>query len=153
MANPPLASHSWMDLPLASGRKKAAARDDELVSREREDGAAPPMMNEGLDQTGSYRRRSEDYPPPDPGAFRASGHGINFPTAIFLYLIAQLVGSIWWAATIQAKSSFLEAENAKLWQKIELHDLQLNRQESVIRAQVREFVGDEMDKNRNRDRD
>ena len=150
MANPPLAS-SWMDLPLLPGRGKPA-QSEETSPPVQEREAPSAMMNEGLDQTGSYRRRSEDYPPPpDPGAFRASGHGINFPTAIFLYLIAQLVGSIWWAATIQAKSSFLEAENAKLWQKIETHDLLLNRQESVIRAQVREFVGDELAKDRNRD--
>lgn len=102
--------------------------------------SSPLFLNESLDQTGGmYRRRDEA---PDPGTFRASGSGVNFPTAILLYLVAQLIGGIWWAATMQARQDYLTAENVKLWQKVETHDLQLAKMDSLIRAAVKEAMQD-----------
>ena len=80
------------------------------------------IFNDSLDQTrgGTPRYRDEGN---DPGTFRASGHGINFPTVLFIYLLGQLIGGIWWAATLQARIGYLEVQNAKLEAAIENFDI------------------------------
>jgi len=105
----------------------------------------PPggMRNDSLDDTSVRRRRAEDA---DPATFRASGSGINFPTGVLLYLVAQLIGGIWWAATMQAKVDYLTAENAKVWQKNEVLEMRLSKADSEfsekVRAKVRETIDD-----------
>jgi hypothetical protein len=100
------------------------------------------LFNQSLDDSQVFRRRADD----DPGTFRASGSGVNFPLGIFLYLIAQLIGGIWWAATMQAKVDSLVSDNARLWQKIEAQEMVQNKLENGlderIRGKVRETLSD-----------
>jgi hypothetical protein len=89
--------------------------------------AQPPgMRNDSLDDTSVRRRRSDDA---DPAAFRATGTGINFPTGLLLFLLGQLVGGIWWAATLQSDMNHeiqdRAKEEARLWQTVETYRLQV----------------------------
>jgi hypothetical protein len=110
---------------------------------------SPLPPDDPLDQTGSWRRRYEDTHPPQ--------HRIEIPfsaiVAITLYLIGNLVTSIWWAATIQSNQQHQQVqitinqqqqqqEMIKLWQKVETHDLQLARMDTMIRQAVREALVD-----------
>jgi hypothetical protein len=70
-------------------------------------------------------------------SLQISGNRVQLPQWLFLYLIAQLVGGVWWAATLQSDVRYLQQENAKLWQKVETHDLQLARMDAVVRAACR----------------
>ena len=81
----------------------------------------------------------------DPSAFRASGSGVNFPLGILLYLIAQLIGGIWWAATIQAKVDNLLLTNSELVQQNKLQDLQINTLQNGLDERIRGKVKDVFD--------
>jgi hypothetical protein len=61
---------------------------------------------------------------------------------LVLYLIGQLVGSIWWAATMQSDVRYLQQENLKLWQKVETHDLELAQLDKIVHAAVRDAMQD-----------
>jgi hypothetical protein len=75
-------------------------------------------------------------------AMRVDSGRVNLPQWLFVYLIAQLIGSIWWAATMQSDVRYHRQENLKLWQKVETHDLQLSRMDSMIRVAVKEAMAD-----------
>lgn len=101
-------------------------------------------LNETLEDTGIYRRRSADATPAERQG------GMNIPSGLIvgliLYLVAQGVGGIWWAATMQSRVETLQIENGKLWDRIGLHDLQQNKIENNfderVRGQVREALTD-----------
>ena len=59
-----------------------------------------------------------------------------------MYLIGHLVGSIWWAATMQSNVTYLQQDSLRSWQKIETHDLQLGKLDSIVRAAVKEAMHD-----------
>lgn len=61
---------------------------------------------------------------------------------LVIYLVGQLVGSVWWAATMQSDVRYLQQENLKLWQKVETHDLQLGQQKEQVRNAVKEAMAD-----------
>lgn len=61
---------------------------------------------------------------------------------LVIYLVGQLVGSVWWAATMQSDVRYLQSENMKLWQKVETHDLQLQRLDKIVRDAVKEAMSD-----------
>lgn len=89
-------------------------------------------LNESLEGTGSfYRRKQEDRERDDGSTFRASGNGINFPTAIFLFLLAQLVGGVWWGATMQSDVNHEIADRARqegqLWQEVATYKLEVDQ--------------------------
>lgn len=105
------------------------------------------MASDALDGTASFRRRNgEDGESP---SYR-SGGGITLPPGLVvgfvLYLVAQGVGGIWWAATMQSRIDVLIADKERLWQKVEVLDLQnTNQQGNIderIRGRVREALSD-----------
>lgn len=59
-----------------------------------------------------------------------------------IYLVGQLVGGVWWAAMMQSDVRYLQQENAKLWQKVETHDLIMGRLDSTVRNAVKEAMQD-----------
>lgn len=61
---------------------------------------------------------------------------------LMMWMVLQLVGSIWWAATKDSDIRYLQNENLKLWQKVETHDLMLGRMEKMIRDAVKEEMAD-----------
>ena len=109
-----------------------------------------------MDGTGArWRGQSQE----DEGRFRASGSGVNFPTAIFIFMLAQLIGGIWWSATMQAKldheiadrardqaqsSADRSREQSQLWQAVETYRLQTDQLRiEVARVQGnRSYKGD-----------
>jgi len=97
-------------------------------------------LNESLDQTGSFRRRSTDEV--DGSSLQVDRNRVNLPQWLFAYLIAQLVGGIWWAATLQSDVRYLQQENLKAWQKIETHELQLQQLDRLVRTAVKEALQD-----------
>jgi len=122
--------------------------------------AVAPLLNEPVE--GDRRRRRYDLDDtrvdaPDPGSFRASGQGINFPAVFFFWTVAQLIGGVWWAATMQSNVNNLTQENAKLWSalaaaeakangRLDTHELQINTVQNNlderIRAKAREVLTD-----------
>lgn len=94
-----------------------------------------------LDDTRSIqRRRWEDQYSPPPS------HKVQVPLSVIvtlsIYLVGQLVGGIWWAATLQSDVKYQQQDSMKLWQKVETHDLQLARMEVLIRTSVKEALAD-----------
>lgn len=61
---------------------------------------------------------------------------------LVIYLVGQLVGSVWWAATMQSDVRYLQTENIKLWQKVETHDLQIAQLDKIVRSAVKEAMSD-----------
>ena len=84
--------------------------------------------------------------PADDSAASVTGSKVQLPQWLFMYLVAQLVAGVWWAASLQSDVRYLQAENAKLWQKVELVTLQQadteKRMDERIRAKVRETMDD-----------
>ncbi len=107
--------------------------------------------SEALDGTGSFRRRAVDS---EIDGYHGGGGGgrggINLPQSFVLglvmYLIAQGVGGIWWAATQQAKNDSQAAEIVRQDQEIELLKLQNStlqgNMDERIRGKVREALND-----------
>jgi hypothetical protein len=107
--------------------------------------------SEALDGTGAFRRRAMD---PEVEGYRSNGGGgrggINLPQSFVLglvmYLIAQGVGGIWWAATQQAKNDSQAAELVRLNEEVSVLKLQNSTQQSNmderIRGKVREALDD-----------
>lgn len=60
------------------------------------------MTQTDLEETGTFRRQGEDT-----SGMRVDGNRVNLPQWLFIYLIAQLIGSIWWAATLQSDVRYL----------------------------------------------
>lgn len=61
---------------------------------------------------------------------------------LVIYLVGQLVGSVWWAATMQSDVRYLQNENLKLWQKVETHDIMLGKMDETIRRAVKDAMQD-----------
>lgn len=81
-----------------------------------------------LDDTrSSYRRRYDDGPPPSPKIQVP----LSLVVTIVIYLVGQLIGGIWWAATLQSNLQHETADRAKeesrLWQAIETYRLENNQ--------------------------
>lgn len=98
------------------------------------------QLNDSLDGTGQFRRRVED-----DSIFRASGSGINFPLPVILYLIAQLIGSIWWAATMQNKVDNVKEVINELRQENKVLTLQVNKLENGLDERIRMKVRESFD--------
>jgi hypothetical protein len=89
-------------------------------------------LSESLNDTSSFRRRREDSDDSSGGGgFRMTGNGINFPTVVFIFLLGQLVGAIWWGATMQSDVNHEVVDRAKqegqLWQIVETYRLQVDQ--------------------------
>lgn len=61
---------------------------------------------------------------------------------LVMYLVGQLVGGVWWAAMMQSDVRYIQRENVKLWQKVETHDLQMGRLDTIVRNAVKEAMQD-----------
>lgn len=59
-----------------------------------------------------------------------------------IYLVGQLVGGVWWAAMMQSDVRYLQRQNEQLWQKVEVHDLQLGKLDELVRRAVKEAMQD-----------
>lgn len=94
------------------------------------------MSQTDLERTGSFIRDN------DSSNMRVDSARVNLPQWLFIYLIAQLIGSIWWAATLQSDVRYLQAENVKVWQKVETQELQLEQLDRTVRRAVREAMED-----------
>lgn len=99
------------------------------------------MAQTDLDETGTAAFRRQ-LPAEDTSGMRVDGSRVNLPQWLFIYLIAQLIGSIWWAATLQSDVRYLQQDNVKVWQKVETHDLQLGKLDEIVRRAVREAMDD-----------
>jgi len=97
---------------------------------------APCLMSEDLDST-MIRRLDEVV-----AAVTKKPSVPPWLLPLVLYLVGQLVGSVWWAATMQSDVRYLQQENLKLWQKVETHDLQLGRLDETVRKAVKEAMND-----------
>lgn len=75
-------------------------------------------------------------------ALHVTGSRIQLPQWLLVYLLGQLVGGVWWAATLQSDVRHLERDNTKLWQKVETHDLQLGLLDKTVRTAVKEAMQD-----------
>lgn len=79
-----------------------------------------------LDDTRSFRRRYDDIPPSSPRVQVPFGVIIT----IVIYLIGQLVGGVWWAATLQSNLQHEIAdrskEEIKLWTEINTYRAEVN---------------------------
>lgn len=104
--------HSWL---MAEGDRDREPRD----RRERE---------MGLDDTWSYRRRMEDQPPPPSPKVQVP---FGVIVTITIYLVGQLVGGVWWAATLQSNLHHEMADRAKeehrLWESIQTYRLEVQQ--------------------------
>jgi len=98
--------------------------------------------NDDLDGTASFRRRRDDVEDV-PRATKSNVPPWLLP--LIIYLVGQLVGSIWWAATMQSDVKYLQAENLKLWQKIEALDLGREKLDSNLDERIRGKVRETMD--------
>jgi hypothetical protein len=81
-----------------------------------------------LDESRSgYRRRYDDSPPPAPRIQVP----LSLVVTVVIYFIGQLIGSIWWAATLQSNLQHEIADRAKeesrLWQTVETYRLENNQ--------------------------
>lgn len=80
-----------------------------------------------LDDTRSYRRRYEDLPP-------SSSPKVQIPAGavltLVIYLIGQLIGGVWWAATQQSNLQHeivdRAKEETKLWNEINTYRVEVN---------------------------
>jgi len=80
-----------------------------------------------LDDTRSYRRRYDDAPQSQPAPQVQVPLGVI--VTIMIYLVGQLVGGVWWAATLQSNLQHEIADRTKeegrLWQTVETYRLQV----------------------------
>lgn len=102
---------------------------------------SPPDDRERLDET-DYRRRREDYAPPPAPRIQVP---IGVVVTIAIYLIGQLAGSIWWAATLSSKVAYLEQRQGELWQKLEANDLARSKLDSGLDERIRGKIRETMD--------
>lgn len=103
------------------------------------------------DDTAAYpRRRWEDSGPPPPAPRIQVPLGLV--VTIVIYLLGQLIGSIWWAATLQSNQNHEIADRAKeearLWQEVgtcrlEVQQLRVEVARSSPRIQVNRRSRDE----------
>jgi hypothetical protein len=97
-----------------------------------------------LDGTGGFqRRRWDDLPAPAAPRVQVP---LGVVVTLVIYLIGQLAGGIWWAATLQSDVRYLQGENMKLWQQNEVLKLKNEKIETgfdeKVRAKVREILDD-----------
>lgn len=94
---------------------------------------APPILAEGIDRRrdereldlddtrSSFRRRYDDSPPPAPKVQVPFGVVIT----IAIYLVGQLIGGVWWAATQQSNLQHEIADRAReesrLWDSMQTY--------------------------------
>jgi hypothetical protein len=121
---------------------------DRVRERERDERRERERERDELESTGAfYRRRYDDISPSAPPPRR-----VEIPFGVIvtlvLYLIGQLVGSVWWAATLQSDVRYAQREDAKIWQKVETHDLQLGKLDTIVRNAVKEAMSDAGIRNR-----
>lgn len=88
----------------------------------------------------------------DDGSMSITGNSVKLPQWLTLYLIAQLITSIWWAATLQSDVRYLQMRNTELWQKLEAvqliqgqYDKNLVKYDSGLDERVRRSVRETMD--------
>ena len=86
------------------------------------------------------RERLGVSPPEDAAAI--TGNKVQLPQWLFVFLILQSAGAIWWAASLSADVRYLQTDNGKLWQKIEVQDLKLQDAEKHFDERVRGRVKD-----------
>lgn len=62
------------------------------------------------------------------------------------YLVAQLIGGIWWAATIQARQEFLVLQVNEIAGRVSVIEMRLNKNDTDfgerVRGKVRETIDD-----------
>lgn len=82
-----------------------------------------------LEDTRSFRRRYEESAPP-PSAPRIQVP-LGVIVTVVLYLVGQLVGGVWWAATLQSNLQHEIMDRAKeedrLWQSIQTYRLEIQQ--------------------------
>jgi hypothetical protein len=65
---------------------------------------------------------------------------------LVVYLVGQLIGGIWWAATIQARQDFFILQVNDLTNRVAVVEMRLNKYDSDfnerVRSKVRETVDD-----------
>lgn len=65
---------------------------------------------------------------------------------LVIYLVTQLIGSIWWAATIQARQDFFILQVSELTERVGLLEMRLNKNDTEfnekVRGNVRETIDD-----------
>lgn len=67
---------------------------------------------------------------------------VQVPQWLFIFLLGQLIGGVWWAASLQSDVRYLQADNVKLWQKVETQELKLGQIDKIVREAVREALED-----------
>lgn len=79
-----------------------------------------------LEDTRSFRRRYEDQQPPSPKFQIPAGAVLT----LVIYLIGQLIGGVWWAATQQSNLQHeivdRAKEESKLWDQINTYRAEVN---------------------------
>lgn len=97
-----------------------------------------------LEDTWTYRRRLEDQPPPSPKVQVPFGVIVT----ITIYLVGQLVGGVWWAATLQSNLQHEIVDRAKeeerLWQSIQTYRLEVQQ----LRVEIARASGPKAGSNR-----
>lgn len=100
-----------------------------------------------LEDTWSYRRRLEDQTPPSPKVQVPFGVIVT----ITLYLVGQLVGGVWWAATLQSNLQHEIMDRAKeeqrLWITIDTYKAEVN----ALRIELARVSGPKRSTNVSRD--
>ena len=106
---------SWYAIDNGNGRDRDRDRGRE-IDRDRDT---------DLDDTRSFRRRYDDYPTPTPKVQVPFGVVVT----IMIYLIGQLVGGVWWAATLQSNLQHeitdRGREEQRLWESIQTYRLEV----------------------------
>ena len=64
---------------------------------------------------------------------------------LVMYLIGHLVGSVWWAATMQSRLAYSEQRNVELWQLNESNRLKIDNLKSELDEKIRGKVRETMD--------
>ncbi len=108
----------WQHIPIPESWHLV---DEGRTYRDREGG------RDDLDDTRSYRRRYDDGPPQAPRIQVP----LSLVVTIIIYLIGQLISSVWWAANqqsnLQHEISDRQKEESRLWQNIETYRLENNQ--------------------------
>lgn len=80
-----------------------------------------------LEDTRSFRRRYEDQPQPQAAKFQIPAGAV---LTLVIYLIGQLIGGVWWAATQQSNLAHeivdRAKEESKLWDQINTYRAEVN---------------------------
>lgn len=82
--------------------------------------------------------------PPDDSA-SVTGSRVQLPQWLFVFLLLQTVSAIWWAASLSADVRYLQAENAKLWEKVEVVKMQQDDTDKKLDERIRQKVRETLD--------